>query len=162
MTDSVKTTSTALAALTLGWAFIALPARAESHTETAAPKLERVAATVLGVEDLDTAVAFYTSTLGMSVVRTATTDTYDEAILATADTDGTKVVLYESLAEPAEPSPSSRVVFYTSDARSLVEAFRTAGLDIVREATPIAEGSPIRIGIVKDADGHTLEFIQRN
>ena len=154
MTNSVKRISAAAAAMA-GCILLTAPA----HAETA--KVERVAATVLGVEALDSAVEFYTATLGMSVVRTATTETYDEAILATADTDGTKIVLYESLVDSGDPMPSSRVVFYTSDAQAIVDAFRADGLEIVREATPIAEGSPIRIGIVKDADGHSLEFIQR-
>lgn len=163
MTNTVKkTTRAALAAAAL---FVPLlmtaPAYSEHHEEAAAPTVERIAATVLAVKDLEASVAFYTSTLGMSVVRTQTTESYDEAILATGDSDGTKLVLFQSKDDGEASKPTGRVVFYTSDAVSIVEAFRAAGLEIERDATPIAEGSAVRIGIVKDADGHTLEFIQR-
>ena len=163
MTNSVKkTTRAVLAAAALSVPLLmAMPAYGEHHEEAAGPKVERIAATVLGVEDLEASVAFYTATLGMSVVRTQATDSYDEAILATSDADGTKLVLFKSKVEGGAPRPGGRVVFYTSDAVSIVEAFRAAGLEVERDAAPIAEGSAVRIGIVKDADGHTLEFIQR-
>ncbi|MEM5516219.1 VOC family protein [Henriciella sp. AS95] len=155
----MKKTSASLVACVLPFVMGA-PAFADHHEE-AGPKVEKVAATVLGVSDLNASVELYKSALGMTVVRTTSTDTYEEAILATADADGTKIVLYQSLVESDGPLKTGRVVFYTSDAVSLVEAFRDAGLEVEREATPVAEGSPVRIGIVHDADGHTLEFIQR-
>lgn len=159
MTNFVKKTSAALiaaAAVSFGSAM----AQEETGMQRV-PAVQKLAAVVLGVEDLDTSVAFYANTLNMSVVRTTSTDEYDEAILATGDAEGTKIVLYEGHDDTAEPK-SARVVFYTSDAAAFIDIFRDQGLEIVREADPIAEGSPVRIGIAKDMDGHTLEFIQRS
>ncbi|WP_084419912.1 VOC family protein [Henriciella litoralis] len=168
MINTAKKTSAAIAGALCLQMWLGAPAIAEQHAEEASaeeaqktePLVQRIAATVLGVDDLDAAVAFYSDALGLKVVRTSTTDTYSEAILSTGDAAGTKIVLYQSLTDDAEEAPSGRVVFYTSDAASIVEAFRSAGLDVVREATPVSETSAVRIGIVKDANGHTLEFIQ--
>ena len=159
MTNFVKKTRAAAA-------FVAImasagPALAEETATEPMPAVQKIAAVVLAVDDLDASVAFYASTLHMSVIRNTSTEAYKEAILATGDVEGTKIVLYESLIETDAPGPSSRVVFYTGDAAAFVAAFREQGLEVVREATPVAEGSPVRIGIVKDPDGHTLEFIQR-
>lgn len=143
--------------------------RAKTITETqikevAAPKLNNavlqdLAAVAISVSNLEQAQKFYLGALGMTVVRTESTKDYDEAILATGNLMGAKLVLFQShiISEPV----SSRVVFYTKQGDTIMQKFKDAGLEIVREFAPIAEGIPIKIGIAKDADGNTLEFIQR-
>ena len=106
------------------------------------------------------ATAFYTEGLGMSVVRSSSGANYVENILATQDAEGTKLVLIQSLDGESSIGPS-RIVFYTEDAASMIAAIKAAGFEVEREAVPLSENISTIIAIGHDADGNTLEFIQR-
>lgn len=120
----------------------------------------RIAAAAISVSDLETATAFYTEGLGMSVVRSSSGANYVENILATQDAEGTKLVLIQSLDGESSIGPS-RIVFYTEDAAGMIAAIKAAGFEVEREAVPLSETIPTIIAIGHDADGNTLEFIQR-
>lgn len=121
--------------------------------------LQDMAAVAIAVSDIQSAEAFYTDVLGMKTVRALSTDDYDEVIMATGNEKGTKLVLFQSH-KTVEPV-SARVVFYTQNAETILQKFKDKNLEIVRELSPVAERVPIKIGIAKDADGNTLEFIER-
>lgn len=129
----------------------------ESHVVTAPSS---IAAAAISVSDLDAATAFYTQDLGMSVVRTSSGPGYVEAILSTADAEGTKLALIQVTEGEASIGPS-RIVFYTENAAGMIDAIRAAGFEVEREALPIREGMSLIIAIGHDGDGNTLEFIQR-
>ena len=120
----------------------------------------RIAAAAISVSDLETATAFYTEGLGMSVVRSSSGANYVENILATQDAEGTKLVLIQSLDGESSIGPS-RIVFYTEDAASMIAAIKAAGFEVEREAVPLSENISTIIAIGHDADGNTLGFIQR-
>ena len=129
----------------------------EAHGATAPSS---IAAAAISVSDLDAATAFYTQGLGMSVVRNSSGPGYVEAILSTADAEGTKLALIQVTEGEASIGPS-RIVFYTENAAGMIDAIRAAGFEIEREALPIREGMSLIIAIGHDGDGNTLEFIQR-
>lgn len=144
---------------------MAAPAFANHHEEAEQPDQtvsapSSIAAAAISVSDLEAATAFYTEGLGMSVVRNSAGPGYVEAILATADEDGTKLALIQVTEGEASIGPS-RIIFYTDDAASMIEAIRNAGFEVEREAIPVREGMSLIIAIGHDGDGNTLEFIQR-
>lgn len=161
MTSFVKKTKRAVggALLLAGIAVTAAPAMAE-ETAPQPDVVNKIAAAVLNVSDLETATEFYTSVVGLEVERSASGEGYVENILMTPDSSGTKLVLFQATGD-APTLASGRVVFYTDDAESVVNAMKAEGLEVEREAAPIAPGLPIIVGIAKDADGNSLEFIQR-
>lgn len=129
----------------------------ETHVATAPSS---IAAAAISVSDLDAATAFYTQGLGMSVVRNSSGPGYVEAILSTADAEGTKLALIQVTEGEASIGPS-RIVFYTENAAGMIDAIRAAGFEVEREALPIRESMSLIIAIGHDGDGNTLEFIQR-
>ena len=152
-----------VAGLIVGMA--AAPAFANHHEETeqadkAITAPTSIAATAISVSDLDAATAFYTQGLGMSVVRNSSGPGYVEAILSTADAEGTKLALIQVTEGEASIGPS-RIVFYTENAAGMIDAIRAAGFEVEREAIPVREGMSLIIAIGHDGDGNTLEFIQR-
>lgn len=130
------------------------------HADHAVTAPTSIAAAAISVSDLEAATAFYTEGLGMSVVRNSAGPGYVEAILATADADGTKLALIQVTEGESSIGPS-RIVFYTDDAAGMIEAIRSAGFEVEREAIPVREGMSLIIAIGHDGDGNTLEFIQR-
>ncbi|WP_022693890.1 VOC family protein [Ponticaulis koreensis] len=130
------------------------------HVEHAVTAPASIAAAAISVSDLDAATAFYTQGLGMSVVRNSSGPGYVEAILSTADAEGTKLALIQVTEGEASIGPS-RIVFYTEDAAGMIDAIRAAGFEVEREAIPVREGMSLIIAIGHDGDGNTLEFIQR-
>lgn len=129
----------------------------EAHAGEAA--LKSVAAVAINVTDIEASKAFYTEVVGLHVDREIETEAYKECILATPD-DGSRVVLMQHLTGE-HVIGGQRIVFFARDAASILEGFKARDLTVVREATPVSEGSSVVIGIARDADGYALEFIQR-
>ncbi len=132
-------------------------------TEEATPSqdalVEGLAAITIPVSDIEAAEAFYVASLDATFVRRMDVEAYREAIYALPDADGAKLVLIQSLTGKSTLGPV-RMVFSTSQAEAAVRASVAAGATVERAAGPIP-GMDIVIGIVHDADGNTLEFIQR-
>lgn len=146
----------ALAAMALATAC----AHAEDVTPAVAvPLVEGLAAVTVPVSDIEAAEAFYVASLDATFVRRMDVAAYREAIYALPDADGAKLVLIQSLTGESTIGPV-RLVFNTTQADAAVEASVAAGATLERAATAIP-GMDIVIGIVHDADGNTLEFIQR-
>lgn len=144
-------------------AVLALPGLAQ---EADAPNgvasgVEGVAAVVVRVSDLEDAEGFYEHVLGVVSVRHAEMDAYSETVYAFPGGEGAKLVLVESHVPETEHS-EVRVVFSASVAATPVAAALANGATIVRDATPVPGIDGLVIGIVKDPDGNTLEFIQRD
>lgn len=134
------------------------PTVAEAMSE-AQPLVEELAAVTIPVSDIEAAEAFYIASLDATFVRRMDVEAYREAIYALPNADGAKLVLIQSLTGKSTIGPV-RMVFNTSQAEAAVEASVAAGATVERAATAIP-GMDIVIGIVHDADGNTLEFIQR-
>ena len=136
------------------------PEESEKHQTHVTKAPNSIAAAVISVSDLDAATEFYTQGLGLTKVRSSAGENYKENILATEDETGTKLVLIQTLNGEAKIG-KARVVFNTDDAAGMMQALKTAGMHVERDATPISKNVPVIIGIGHDADGNTLEFIQR-
>lgn len=131
----------------------------ESVAEKAPTLVEELAAVTVPVSNIEAAEAFYMASLDASFVRRMDVEAYREAIYALPNADGAKLVLIQSLTGKSSMGPV-RMVFNTTQAAAAVDAAVAAGATVERAATPIP-GMDIVIGIVHDADGNTLEFIQR-
>lgn len=137
-------------------------AEAAPEVETASTEaalVQEVAAVIVPVSDLEAATGFYTDVLSAGKIREMETKTYKERIMGFADMQGTKLVLIESKVEGASLKPV-RIVFNTSRAADVVAAAKAKGVEIEREALEVP-GAGMIIAILHDADGNTLEFIQR-
>ena len=53
-----------------------------------------------------------------------------------------------------------KLVFYVPDAKAMIAAIRADGLEITREAEPLADFGNMVIGLGLDPDGYVVEFIQ--
>lgn len=141
----------------LSSAFCLVFPQASAETVETQQKVNSLAAIVIGVSDIESAMAFYTSVIGLELVREVNADEYLERILEVPGGQGTRIVLFQSLSD--DISADTRIVFYTNDAGALVESMRQRELEVVHAAEPIA-GTSVIVGIAKDANGTMLEFIQ--
>lgn len=143
----------------IGLSSVLCLALSQANAETAAeqPKVSGLAAVVVGVSDIESAMDFYTSVIGLELLQEVNTDKYLERILALPGGQGTRIVLFQSLSD--DVSAGSRIVFYADDAGAMVESMRARELEVVLPAEPFA-GTPVIVGIAKDEDGTMLEFIQ--
>ena len=155
MTNFVKISRLLLVSLS-GVLCLAL-SQASAEPEAAQPKVSGLAAVVVGVSDIESAMGFYTSVIGLELLQEVNTDKYLERILAAPGGQGTRIVLFQSLSDGI--SAGARIVFYADDAGAMVESMRQRELEVVLEAEPFS-GTPVIVGIAKDADGTMLEFIQ--
>ncbi len=148
--------------LALGIAALMAAGAGVAVAEDKAPEMvDTIAAVAIAVDDLETASAFYETALGLKMMREDQGPTYVERIMAApVDMGGTKLVLFKSLDGSATPQPA-RIIFFTKDAVAAMSNVVEAGGSVIKDAAPIAEGSPYVIGFASDLDGHTIEFIQR-
>ncbi|MFN3313711.1 MAG: VOC family protein [Hyphomonas sp.] len=158
MTNFVKISRAAVAGLATVCCLSLLQAAAEpvERAEQTA-KVNSLAAVVIGVSDIDTALEFYTSVLGLELARAIDTEQYLERIMSSPNGEGSRIVLFQSLED--DTLAKTRVVFYTDDAAGVVEQMRARELEIIHEPA-ILPGTPVIVGIAKDEDGTVLEFIQ--
>lgn len=131
--------------------------QAKAETAEAPQKVKSLAAVVIGVSDIESALEFYTSVIGLELVGEVTTEKYLERILSAPGGQGSRIVLFQSLSD--DMSADTRIVFYADDAAALVESMRQQELEVVHAAAPFS-GTSVIVGIAKDADGTMLEFIQ--
>lgn len=158
MKNFVRISRLCAAGLLAAVSLSAFPAVAETTDQPApAAQISRLAAVVIGVSDIESAYEFYTSVLGLELVREVNTEDYLERILSAPGGEGVRIVLFENLA--TDSMAQTRIVFYTDDAEGIVESMSARSLEVVHAPAPMPE-APVIVGIAKDADGNLLEFIQ--
>ena len=121
--------------------------------------IDNLAAVIVPVSDLEVASSFYLEALGASVIREMEVDAYKEQVLSLPGGENTRIVLIESKILGSSLKPV-RLVFNTHRAKDAVANAVELGAKIVSEAAPV-QGAGVTIGIVQDADGNKLEFIER-
>ncbi len=153
-----------MSAVGLSFAPMAGCAHAEPDLAAVAPEpapiIRDVAAIIVPVVSLEASEAFYQGVLGAEFVRRSDTDHYLEAIYGFPGNSGARLVLIQSLDKETALS-SVRIVFNANDIDAVFAGLADQHVEIEREPTPIPGAGGLRIGIIKDADGNTLEFIQR-
>jgi len=125
----------------------------------------RILHTMLRVGDLDRSIAFYTSVLGMKVLRrkdypdgrftlafVGYGDESEEAVLELTHNWDTKT--YEI------GTGYGHVALEVDDAAGACAEVRQRGGRVTREAGPMKHGTTV-IAFVEDPDGYKIEFIQK-
>jgi catechol 2,3-dioxygenase-like lactoylglutathione lyase family enzyme len=115
----------------------------------------RIASFGVYVADLERSVDFYTGVLGMSVRRTFP----HQVLLEGLGESATLIVARRPEGTPDGGGDFQKIVFFTTDAEDLYRRSLEGGAAAVEEPTARPD-MPYTIGLVRDPDGHLLEFIQ--
>src|SRR5690554_6582 len=114
----------------------------------------------IGVEDLATAVPFYTDGLGMRVVERRSREDRDEVVLESADGRGSHVVLMEftdGLSRNLDRNPG-KLVFYVRDIDAFVTDFVAAGGRLT--LPPMADpGLGVTVAFGRDLHNNLIEMV---
>jgi len=121
---------------------------------------------MLRVGDLERSIDFYTSVLGMKLLRR---HDYPEGRFTLAfvgyqdERAGAVLELtYNYGVERYEPGTAfGHIAIAVDDARKACEAVRAKGCKVTREAGPMKHGTTV-IAFVEDPDGYKIEFIERS
>ena len=120
-----------------------------------------LAAVGIVVQDLDRAVEFYTSIIGMEQAQRIDVPDMNliEVILTFPGSRGAAVVLmqYTDDEDRSYKDDGGKVVLQVGDCVAVAEAARAAGHEVTRE--PAEYPGFGKIAFVKDPDGHTLELL---
>ena len=125
-----------------------------------AKSAENLAAVGIGVSDMVRSEDFYTRVLGMHVQQRIDLPHLKEVVVGYEGR--TSVVLMHWLdgSNPNYRNNPIKLVFYVPDAKAMIAAIRADGLEITREAEPLADFGNMVIGLGLDPDGYVVEFIQ--
>ena len=125
----------------------------------------RILHTMLRVGDMTRSVDFYTSLLGMKVLRT--TDRPDQKYSLTFVGYGDEKeqavleLTYNYGVERYDPgSGFGHIAIEVPDAYKACDAIKARGGKVTREAGPVKGGSTV-IAFVEDPDGYKIELIER-
>ena len=126
----------------------------------------RILHTMLRVGDMQRSIDFYTSVLGMKLLRR---HDYPEGRFTLAflgyqdESDGAVLELtYNYGVEHYEIGTAfGHIAIAVDDARKACEAVRAKGGKVTREAAPMKHGTTV-IAFVEDPDGYKIEFIERS
>ena len=125
----------------------------------------RMLHTMLRVGNLDRSVAFYTSVLGMQVLRTTDRpeQKYTLAFVGYGD-EKTHAVLeltYNYGVDRYDLGTAyGHVAIEVDDAKRACDEVRARGGTVTREAGPVKGGTTV-IAFVQDPDGYKIELIER-
>lgn len=121
--------------------------------------------TMLRVGNLERSIGFYTSVLGMRVLRQKDVPDgkYTLAFVGYGEESANTVLelTYNYGVEKYDPgSAFGHLAVEVSDAAQACEQARTGGGKVTREAGPVKFGTTV-IAFVEDPDGYKIEFIER-
>jgi lactoylglutathione lyase len=123
----------------------------------------------VNVLDLERSLAFYEGILGMQEFTRYEHENLTEVVLSFTRSDPTQpppdrssmlvLMHHHDRREPyAHGESFSRIAFGVSDVEALVEAVRTAGLEVTREPKALPD-SGMMLAFVRDPDGFRIELI---
>ncbi len=123
---------------------------------------------MLPVGDLDRTIDFYTSLLGMDVMRLRDEP---EKNLRTgylgygSEDEGPALEVIQSGAADAQtkmPEWSGHVALYVSDLYKLCAMLKKEGVEFLSEPRPNRPGSRDLVAFIQDPDGYTIELTERH
>ncbi len=124
----------------------------------------RILHTMIRVGDLDKSIEFYSTVMGMTLLRQNTNEEYKYtlAFLGFGDESQGAVIelTYNWGTESYDHGNAfGHIAIGVDDIYSTCDAIKAAGGNITREAGPVKGGST-HIAFVKDPDGYMIELIQ--
>jgi lactoylglutathione lyase len=119
-----------------------------------------MAAVGIGVSDLKRSVDFYTRVLGMSEMQTIKLPHMIEVVVGYEGRTAVVLMNYIDGSEQHYANNPVKLVFTVPDAKTMMEAIREDGLEIVREAEVYPGMNGTIIGLAKDPDGYVIELMQ--
>ncbi|QDX29791.1 lactoylglutathione lyase [Dickeya poaceiphila] len=126
----------------------------------------RLLHTMLRVGDLQRAINFYTTVLGMRLLRTSDNPEYKYSLAFvgyTEESDGAVIELtYNWDVDSYEMGTAfGHIALGVDDVAGACERIRQAGGKVTREAGPVKGGTTV-IAFVEDPDGYKIELIERS
>jgi lactoylglutathione lyase len=123
--------------------------------------------TMLRVGDMQRSVDFYTSVLGMRVLRTRDVPEYKYSLTflgyGNGNEDGgaeLELTYNYGVDRYEQGSAFGHLALGVPDVAAACERIRTAGGKVTREAGPVKGGTTV-IAFIEDPDGYKIELIQR-
>ena len=125
----------------------------------------RILHTMLRVGNLDASIAFYTETLGMTLLRRSDypDGKFTLAFVGYGDEASSAVIelTYNWGVEKYDLGNAfGHIALQVDDAAKACADIRARGGNVVREAGPMKHGSTV-IAFVEDPDGYKIELIER-
>lgn len=123
--------------------------------------------TMIRVRDLDASLQFYTSMLGMKLLRKRDypTGKFTLAFVGYGDESNSTVIELTHNWGQAEPynlgSAFGHLAVGVPDVYKTCERLAAAGVKIPRPAGPMAHGGSV-IAFIEDPDGYRIELVQRS
>ncbi len=115
----------------------------------------------LAVHDLERAVEFYSTALGMKVRAREDHGDFQEAqIIGEGDTAAVLLVSPRPGVTPEAPSTSAKLALITDDVRAVYARAVEAGAEEAQAPT-YHEPMDVWYAHLRDLDGHTVQLIQR-
>src|SRR6516165_6585149 len=139
--------------------------------ETSKPVIDadksRLLHTMIRVRDLDASLNFYTSQLGMKLLRKRDypSGKFTLAFVGYGDETNSTVIELTHNWEQAEPynlgSAFGHLAIAVPDVYRTCERLAAAGVKIPRPAGPMAHGGSV-IAFIEDPDGYRIELVERS
>ena len=124
----------------------------------------RMLHTMLRVADLEKSLAFYTETMGMTLLRKSENTEYEYTLAFVGFGSEEEQAVLELTYNWGENeydmgTAYGHVAFEVEDIYSYCEQLEAKGADVYRKPGPVKGGSTV-IAFVRDPDGYAIELIQ--
>jgi lactoylglutathione lyase len=119
-----------------------------------------MAAVGIGVSDMKRSVDFYTRVLGMKNMQTINLPHMQEIVVGYEGRTAVVLMHYIDGSEQHYKNNPVKLVFTVPDAKTMMDAMRKDGSEIIREAEEYPGMNGTLIGLAKDPDGYVIELMQ--
>lgn len=129
---------------------------------TLASSPTHIEAVGIGVTDLEAAVTFYRSGLGMREIRRIAREDRIEVIMESADRRGSHIQLMQfndGVGRNYQQNPG-KLVFYVHDAQAFAARFQTAGGRVTLPPSPVPDFDNALVGFGRDPDNNLIEMVE--
>lgn len=129
---------------------------------TLAPSPTHIEAVGIGVTNLEAAVTFYRTGLGMREIRRLARDNRTEVIMESADRRGSHIQLMQfndGVGRNYQQNPG-KLVFYVHDAQAFAARFQTAGGRVTLPPSPVPDFDNALVGFGRDPDNNLIEMVE--
>jgi lactoylglutathione lyase len=128
----------------------------------------RIRHTMIRVADVDRSVDFYTSLLGMTVMRRRESPARGETVAYVgygSDEDSVHALEIVQMHEPPESyvhgNTYGHIALGVPDVQALADTLMAAGVEFTVPPAAVREGAPNKLAFFKDPDGYEIELTER-